>query len=69
MFRESEMNEEVAVETSVADSCGKPAACQPAHIRFIPVSGPPPPGPALAAVVRSLAPQVGSDRGNPGSDP
>ncbi|MCY4459006.1 MAG: hypothetical protein OXC26_01185, partial [Albidovulum sp.] len=43
-----------------ADSCGKLLPCHPLAPRFIPVSGPPPPG--QAAAERGLAPQDGSDR-------
>ncbi len=65
MFREPETNQGVAVENFGAGSCGKPASCLPPPPRFIPGSGPPPPG--LAAAERGLAPQDGSDRKHHGS--
>ena len=48
-----------------ADSFGKTAPCLQLPLRFTPVWGPPPPG--LAAAVRGLAPQGGSDRSSLGS--
>ena len=53
------------MDTLEADSCGKLVTCMPSPPRFISVSGPPPPG--LAAAVRGLAPQGGSDRFSLGS--
>ena len=42
MLRESERNQEVAVDKLDADSCGKTVPCLPSPSRFIPVTGPPP---------------------------
>ncbi len=55
MLRESEVNQEVAVDKLDADSCGKPVACMPPPPRFIPVPGPPPADASAGRVSRRPA--------------
>ncbi len=59
MFKESETNQEVAVEKLGADSCGKLLPCHPLAPRFIPVSGPPPPRPGGGGAGPGPAGRVG----------